>query len=103
MTQELRQALERIAVRSEAFAHQGDGMPRDSVEAIVRIAREALEADEELGRLCTGCNQYLPAARFAKASPDFPTRDGYNFKCHDCAPALWLERDPITKKVRIKE
>lgn len=103
MTQALRQALERIAMRSEAFVEQGEGMPHDSVEAIARIARVALEANADPGRLCTGCNQYLPAARFAKASPDFPTRDGYNFKCHDCAPAMWLERDPITKKVRIKE
>ena len=52
-------------------------------------------------RLCTGCNQYLPAERFAKAPPDFPTRDGYNFKCHDCAPDMKLVRDPITKKVSI--
>lgn len=103
MTQALRQALERIAMRSEAFAEKGEGMPHDSVEAIVRIARLALETDEESGRLCTGCNQYLTTARFAKASPDFPTRDGYNFKCNDCAPAMRLERDPVTKKVRIKE
>lgn len=103
MTRALRQALERIAMRSEAFAHQGDVMPHDSVEAIVRIARKALESGHERGRLCTGCNQHLPFERFAKASPDFPTRDGYNFKCNDCAPAMRLERDPVTKKVRIKE
>lgn len=72
------------------------------VAVIAKIARDAL-ARSNNGRLCTGCSQYLPPERFAKASPDFPTRDGYNFKCSVCAPAMRLERDPVTKKVRIKE
>lgn len=103
MTQALRQALERIAMRSEAFAEKGEGMPHDSVEAIVRIARVALESGSGSGRLCTGCNHYLPPERFEKAHPDFPTRDGYNFKCKGCATPYRLKRDPVTKKVRIKE
>src|SRR5690554_8067858 len=103
MTRALRQALERIAMRSEAFAEKGEGMPHDSVEAIARIARKALESGDERGRLCTGCNQHLPAERFAKASPEFPTRDGYHLKSNECAPAKRPEREPVTKKGGNKE
>lgn len=54
-------------------------------------------------KLCTGCNRYRALRFFRKAAPDFPTRDGLNFKCNDCAPPWRLVRDPITKKVRFTD
>lgn len=68
----------------------------------LRAQLESLTAHRD-GRLCTGCSQYLPPERFEKAHHDFPTRDGYNFKCKGCATPYRLERDPETKKVRAKQ
>lgn len=35
-------------------------------------------------KLCAGCNSVKHISRFAKAHPDFPTRDGRAYCCRAC-------------------